>query len=154
MGKWFAPVLTIGIFACLVLLMHKPADAYLQVCDKSSQGAYVAFAVEHDYEMWDETETHGWYHVKPGECATLWNGDLQYTEKDEDSRSYYLYADGESSGKWSGGGGPFCSNSRYKFDLTDEYEACKDDSDSNFTKRGFRKLDIGTYTNYIYSLYD
>ena len=142
-----APVLTAALFAVLFLAATRTADAKLRVCNNATQAVYVAYAIEKD-EFFDfVTETHGWYHFDVGECATVYSPDLNEYD------TYYIYANGAESGTWSGSAS-YCVDPRYKFDFTDEYVACRDDSSGAYAKRGFRKIATGSYTSYTYTLTD
>jgi uncharacterized membrane protein len=72
--------LTLGLVA-----MVKPAAAYFEVCNRSSQDVSVAFGYPHDGDWVSE----GWWNLAPGDCSTVYSFDLK-------EQKYYLYAEGET----------------------------------------------------------
>ena len=116
-------------------LLPSPAFARFRVCNDSGEKISVALAYfGSDADGWT---SEGWWNLDDGECATPISGDL-------DNRYYYLYANGEKH-KWTG-----------------DYTNCVDpdnpftlkhaDSDCNFAKRSFFKVDTGTTsTSYTYT---
>ena len=116
-------------------LLPSPAFASFRVCNDSGEKISVALAYfGSDADGWT---SEGWWNLDDGECATPIGGDL-------DNRYYYLYANGEKH-KWTG-----------------DYTNCVDpdnsftlkhaDSDCNYAKRSFFKVDTGTTsTSYTYT---
>ena len=130
-------LITAGAAILLVstALHPSPALANFRVCNDSGEKISVAIAYfGSDSEGWT---SEGWWNLDDGECATPVTGDL-------DNRYYYLFADGEKH-KWSGDYSN-CVDPDHSFTLKHA------DSDCNFAKKSFFKVDTGTTaTDYTYT---
>ena len=112
-----------------------PALASLRVCNDSGEKISVAVAYfGSDSEGWT---TEGWWNLNDGDCASPIKGDL-------DNRYYYLYADGDKH-TWTGDY-TNCVDPDNSFTLNHA------DSDCNYAKKSFFKIDTGTTaTSYTYT---
>jgi uncharacterized membrane protein len=126
----------IALFA-LTALHPAPALADFRVCNQS--GEKIAVAIAYFGSDDDGWVSEGWWNLADGECATP-------ISKDLDNRYYYLFADGDQH-TWTG-----------------DYDNCVDpstaftlkhaDSDCNFAKKSFFKVDTGdTSTSYTYTFH-
>jgi uncharacterized membrane protein len=136
MLKHFAIVMAASAALFIVsALQPAPAAASFRVCNES--GEKVAVAIAYYGSDSDGWITEGWWNLDDGDCATPVKTDL-------DNRYYYLYADSDKH-TWTG-----------------DYENCVDpdtaftlkhaESDCNFAKKSFFKVDTGTTsTSYTYT---
>jgi uncharacterized membrane protein len=130
-------LITVGAAFLLIssALHPSPALASFRVCNDSGEKISVAIAYfGSDAEGWT---SEGWWNLDDGECATPVSGDL-------DNRYYYLFADGEKH-KWTGDY-TNCVDPDHSFTLKHA------DSDCNFAKKSFFKVDTGTTaTDFTYT---
>ncbi|HEY5095446.1 MAG TPA: DUF1036 domain-containing protein [Candidatus Eremiobacteraceae bacterium] len=130
-------LITVGAAFLLIssALHPSPALASFRVCNDSGEKISVAIAYfGSDAEGWT---SEGWWNLDDGECATPVSGDL-------DNRYYYLFADGEKN-KWTGDY-TNCVDPDHSFTLKHA------DSDCNFAKKSFFKVDTGTTaTDFTYT---
>src|ERR1700761_8039215 len=77
--------------AAATVLATAPAEAALNVCNKSDASTRVALG-RFDGTHWT---SQGWWNVAPKSCTRLLNGPLQ-------ARYYYLYAADSAAGTWEG----------------------------------------------------
>jgi uncharacterized membrane protein len=130
-------LITLGAAVLLVSIAFHPSPALasFRVCNDSGEKISVAIAYfGSDAEGWT---SEGWWNLDDGECATPVNGDL-------DNRYYYLFADGEKH-KWTGDY-TNCVDPDHSFTLKHA------DSDCNFAKKSFFKVDTGTTaTDFTYT---
>jgi uncharacterized membrane protein len=74
-----------------LLLIAAPAQAGLEVCNKTDRLVYLAIAKPDKHSSW---ASEGWWRIKPRTCATPISGKLK-------SRYYYVFAE-SGQFKWSG----------------------------------------------------
>jgi uncharacterized membrane protein len=71
----------VALSAIVLFLSHRPAEAALQICNRTS---YVLYAAE-GWTVGMDNFTQGWTRLVPGSCATPISGMLT-------AKNYYLYA--------------------------------------------------------------
>jgi uncharacterized membrane protein len=137
--KLLVPFLgTFGVLAA-ILLDTKPANAWFEVCNKSTRTAQVAYA--HVYAGWN---SEGWWYLKSGDCARVYGGDLANA-----NRYFYVYAKSlDGKAVWSGNNNFCVVLSGTKFGLKGADKRCG----GNGTFVGFQQVDTGNSRNYTYSL--
>lgn len=85
-------VLLAGFAAFMAMAATSPARAELRVCNETANLISVALGYRAERGWMSE----GWWQTPPGDCRTLYQGDLQ-------QRFYYLYAvDDIGGGAWDG----------------------------------------------------
>ena len=88
LGSTLLPLLAGGFFLAPVV----PAHADLRICNETANILSVALGYRAERGWMSE----GWWQTPPGDCRTLYQGDLQ-------RRFYYLYAvDDIGGGAWDG----------------------------------------------------
>lgn len=150
--------------ALLISLRAKPAQAWFQICNKSSQSVAVAFAYldvpdSRNYcdafgncrplsggeKLWN---SKGWWRLNSGECVGVYPHELK-----KRNSYYYVYArtlDGSSYWK---GKNYFCvvDNIYQQFGLAYADSRCEG---QNTRKLAFQQVYTGNAKNYTYSLTD
>mgnify|MGYP006271480987 CR=1 FL=1 len=76
--------------AATFCVLAVPAHASLTICNRSSQGVFVAIA----YDERDTWVSAGWWRIEPNACTTV-RGTL-------DNRYYYVRAEGDQGRVWQG----------------------------------------------------
>lgn len=89
-------LMALAIAVLAVSFTSRPASADFTVCSQYRSPIYVAYGM-YDGQDW---LSEGWWLVSPGGCVTLLSGPLT-------NQYYYLYADADDGGVWSGNY-PFC----------------------------------------------
>ncbi len=88
LGALFLPLVSAGLY----FLPAAPAYADLRICNQTANVVSVALGYRAERGWMSE----GWWQTPPGDCRTLYQGDLQ-------RRFYYLYAvDDIAGGAWDG----------------------------------------------------
>lgn len=97
------------------LVFANPAKADLHVCNKSSHKAYIAVGYGEGKDVW---RSEGWYEIAPGNCSSVYQGDVS-------GSFFYLYgASGdERTAIWSGDRS-FCVHPTNKFDYRSKADGC------------------------------
>jgi uncharacterized membrane protein len=113
-----------------------PAEAALNVCNKSDAGQRVALG-RFDGTHWT---SQGWWTVSPKTCMRLLNGPLQ-------ARYYYLYAADSAAGTWEGKT-HFCIAPGVKFLIPGRDDCAK----RGFDRRGFFEIDAGNAPDWTQTL--
>ncbi|HXM19408.1 MAG TPA: DUF1036 domain-containing protein [Candidatus Tumulicola sp.] len=129
-----------AVAAILFLAAPRPAQASLQICNKSSERIDTAVAYYYDDGLDAAWESEGWWVLQPGQCATPVSYDLDY-------RYYYVFGNGPSH--YWGGTYNFCVDMSTKFDFLDSDTKCP-----NGTWKGFRRIDTENYKQYTWSFND
>jgi len=126
------------VIALAIMAFTLPAEAALNICNKSSRAAKVAVGI-YDGAEW---LSRGWWWVPPKSCTVVVSGALN-------SRYYYLYASDAGAGSWDGEHS-FCVGTRDKFEIAGR-ENC---AARNFERKGFFEIDTGNAADYTQSLSD
>lgn len=133
-------------------LSNEKAAAWLRVCNRSSETAYVAVAYldtndNRDAEFDNGWVSEGWWAIVPDACAQVYPHELWRR-----NRYYYVYAKGKNGGEWSGRNS-FCVTNGAAFTNRGANADC--DGRNQEWKR-FDQIDIGggKIQNYTYSLGD
>lgn len=129
MKKLFAAAALAAVFFT-VSLAARPASADLTLCSQYRQAVYAAYAY---YDGSDWTSI-GWYTVNPGQCTTLYTGQLT-------QQYYYLYAYSDDGGVW-GGDYKFCTHWPNAFQIWGD-DQCDD---------GFFEVDTGNAADWTHTL--
>lgn len=88
LGALFLPLVSAGLF----FIPAAPAYADLRICNQTANVVSVSLGYRAERGWMSE----GWWQTPPGDCRTLYQGDLQ-------RRFYYLYAvDDIGGGAWDG----------------------------------------------------
>lgn len=88
LGALFLPLVSAGLF----FIPAAPAYADLRICNQTANVVSVSLGYRAERGWLSE----GWWQTPPGDCRTLYQGDLQ-------RRFYYLYAvDDIGGGAWDG----------------------------------------------------
>ena len=86
------PIVAAMVMLAALMAFASPARADLRVCNESSNPVSIALG----YRAERGWQSEGWWVAPPGQCATVFQGDLN-------SRFYYLYvADDIGGGAWDG----------------------------------------------------
>ncbi len=114
--RYFATIfLGFSAFSTVTMGSVKPAHAWFNVCNKSSEKAYVAFAytetrdnrqtVNRRYPVQgiSQWKTEGWWNLNPVQCSQVYPHELWRR-----NRYYYVYAENDSRSKVWGGSHYFC----------------------------------------------
>lgn len=124
----------LALAAPLAIVPAKPAAAWLDACNKTSEEIYVAVAYDSD-QGWTSV---GWWTIQPRSCLTMLGDALEY-------RYYYAYAETASGGVFDGDYN-FCIQDT-KFDIVGN-----DDCESRgYDSVGFYEHDIGGSVDYTVS---
>jgi len=126
----------VAIVPLLAVLAANPAQAALNVCNKTALATRVAMA-RFDGTDWT---SQGWWTVAPNSCAGLLTGPL-------DARYYYLYATDGAGGTWEGKT-HFCVAPENKFLAPGRADCAKRGLD----RRGFFEVDTGNEPDWTQSL--
>ncbi|WP_421657249.1 DUF1036 domain-containing protein [Leptothermofonsia sp. ETS-13] len=111
-------VLAVAVATGTFLARTSPSAASLDVCNNSSQVAYVAVGYSLGESRW---RSEGWLLLGQGQCGTVVPGDLA------PGSYYYLYAsDRDENRIWQGDKGDqwFCINLKEDFRLTFTGDRC------------------------------
>lgn len=134
--------------------LSSPAYAWFNVCNKSADKAFVAFAyLEIGARRPDifgnpgppqfpkGWTSEGWWNLDSGECTQVYPHSLR-----ERNSIYYVYAETSDGYSWSGSQ-PFCTiNSRFTLGRADR--VCGGAG----TRKSFIKVDVGGVKNYTFNL--
>ena len=80
----------------------------------------------------------GWYRIPPGQCLTVYNGNVNY------NRYWAYYAEATDGATWSGNIQSWVSNSAFSL--------CHGSACTPCRVVGFRLLDVNNFTNYTLTL--
>jgi uncharacterized membrane protein len=132
----------------------KPAQAWFQICNHSTQKVSTAFA------YWDMDArrpdifglveptldrgwtSEGWWILNSGECAQVYPHDLS-----ERNSTYYVYAQAFDGGEW-GKGTDFCVVPRSAFTVGNANGKCGGEG----VWKDFNEVNTGNSRNYTYTL--
>ncbi|MDZ4734869.1 MAG: DUF1036 domain-containing protein [Rhodospirillaceae bacterium] len=117
---------SVTFFGILFGLMQ-PANAWYDICNKSSYSVYVAFGY-HDGGNW---VSEGWWDLVPGECATVYEGALA-------NQKYYVYGESYDEDYYWDGDYPFCGHDD-AFTIVGD-TGCKS---RGYYELGFFEVDVG-----------
>ena len=81
----------------------------------------------------------GWWHLFPGQCANVFNEDL-----DDINRYYLFYSHADDGAEWSGPYTRAVPGTRYEW--------CEWTASTNHRNVGFRLVDIGENEDFTYTL--
>ena len=80
----------------------------------------------------------GWFRIPPGQCRTVYNGNVNY------NRYWAYYAEATDGATWSGNIQSWVSNSAFSL--------CHGSACTPCRVVGFRLLDVNNFTNYTLTL--
>jgi uncharacterized membrane protein len=87
-----------------MLVVPSPAWAWMQFCNQTKNPVWVSVAFQGVCQFWGCGDTgcgdanfdvFGWFHIAPGACSTVANGDMYYFNG-------YFYAEDDAGDVWSG----------------------------------------------------
>ena len=154
--KWSTSIIIGSTFWGLNLLYPSTARAWFDVCNKSGDKASVAFAyLEIDAaesDIFGNTPprrsrgwtTEGWWNLTSGECARVYPHELN-----KRNGIYYVYAEAEDGGEWSGKN-RFCTINK-PFTLARADKQCEG---IGRVWKNFIEVNTGNARNYTYNLGD
>ncbi len=122
------------VLAAALSLLPGRAEAGFEICNKTSQQTWAAFA----YGEGGEWVSEGWWTLEAGECATVFAGDLI-------QRKYYFYAE-DDTGDWGG---------EFYFCAQDEQFRIVGDGDCKargYYPLGFTEEDVGENVDWTANL--
>lgn len=152
--KLLWPLFSFSTFSVLIMGTARPAHAWFEVCNQSTQQADVAFAYLDisDSRPIDIFGTRppaaqrgwiseGWWTLKSGQCARVYPHELRVRNS-----YYYVYAKGKNGGIWSGKKS-FCVTGS-AFTLGAANQRCG----GNGYWKNFNEVFTGNSRNYTYRL--
>jgi uncharacterized membrane protein len=110
-----------------------PAQAQLQICNKTAAPLSLAIAYETDADV----VSQGWWSVAPDTCETVITGELK-------RRYFYHYAISRPLNVEWNGSFSFCGDDDPQFRIT----GAADCEQRGFRTIGYRQIDVGTNKSY------
>jgi uncharacterized membrane protein len=129
--------LLLGIAAATPMLAPDEAKADLRFCNRYSYKVSIAFG-NYDRSCSYPWAKAGWYNLNPGQCRTVYRGDLRYNPY------YYFYARASNGANWSG---PYRTKTPYA-----AFHLCWNSYFSPHKTVGMRQIHTGRNYNYTVNL--
>lgn len=126
----------LGVGLMVGLMAAAPADAGLQVCNKTGNTKNVSVG----YKDGGDWMSRGWYIIHPGACSVAVGGDLRY-------RHYYVRVETSDGRAWLDGDYYFCTQAA-AFTIRGD-EQCKA---RGYVREGFAEVNVGEAVNYTVNL--